>query len=245
MDAGMIPGTVGETAAQIDDLGGHGIAIACDHHDDAQVKAVFERVEKEHGRLDVLVNNVYSAPDLVPWLGKKFWELPIEAWDQVIDIGTRSHYVASVFGAPLMLANRSGLIVNVSSSGAVSYGHNVVYGVGKAAVDRMTADMAIELHGTGVSVVSLWPGLVRTELLDLGAQTEGDEIFIELPGEGRFDLSGAESPRFLGRAVVALYGCADIAERSGKPFSSAALARELGFTDLDGTIHEVLLRPDA
>ena len=245
VDAGMIPGTVGETAAQIDDLGGHGIAIACDHHDDAQVKAVFERVEKEHGRLDVLVNNVYSAPDLVPWLGKKFWELPIEAWDQVIDIGTRSHYVASVFGAPLMLANRSGLIVNVSSSGAVSYGHNVVYGVGKAAVDRMSADMAIELHGTGVSVVSLWPGLVRTELLDLGAQTEGDEIFIELPGEGRFDLSGAESPRFLGRAVVALYGCADIAERSGKPFSSAALARELGFTDLDGTIHEVLLRPDA
>ena len=245
VDAGMIPGTVGETAAQIDDLGGHGIAIACDHHDDAQVKAVFERVEKEHGRLDVLVNNVYSAPDLVPWLGKKFWELPIEAWDQVIDIGTRSHYVASVFGAPLMLANRSGLIVNVSSSGAVSYGHNVVYGVGKAAVDRMTADMAIELHGTGVSVVSLWPGLVRTELLDLGAQTEGDEIFIELPGEGRFDLSGAESPRFLGRAVVALYGCADIVERSGKPFSSAALARELGFTDLDGTIHEVLLRPDA
>ncbi len=245
VDAGMIPGTVGETAAQIDDLGGHGIAIACDHHDDAQVKAVFERVEKEHGRLDVLVNNVYSAPDLVPWLGKKFWELPIEAWDQVIDIGTRSHYVASVFGAPLMLANRSGLIVNVSSSGAVSYGHNVVYGVGKAAVDRMTADMAIELHGTGVSVVSLWPGLVRTELLDLGAQTEGDEIFIELPGEGRFDLSGAESPRFLGRAVVALYGCADIVERSGKPFSSAALARELGFTDLDGRIHEVLLRPDA
>jgi NAD(P)-dependent dehydrogenase (short-subunit alcohol dehydrogenase family) len=244
VDAGMIPGTVGETAAQIDDLGGHGIAIACDHHDDAQVKAVFERVEKEHGRLDVLVNNVYSAPDLVPWLGKKFWELPIEAWDQVIDIGTRSHYVASVFGAPLMLANRSGLIVNVSSSGAVSYGHNVVYGVGKAAVDRMTADMAIELHGTGVSVVSLWPGLVRTELLDLGAQTEGDEIFIELPGEGRFDLSGAESPRFLGRAVVALYGCGDIAERSGRPFSSAALARELGFTDLDGTIHEVLLRPE-
>ncbi|CAB4344940.1 unannotated protein [freshwater metagenome] len=188
---------------------------------------------------------MYSAPDLVPWLGKKFWELPIEAWDQVINIGTRSHYVSSVFGAPLMLANRSGLIVNVSSSGAVSYGHNVVYGVGKAAVDKMTADMAIELHGTGVSVVSLWPGLVRTELLDLGAQTEGDEIFIELPGEGRFDLSGAESPRFLGRAVVALYGCADIAERSGKPFSSAALARELGFTDLDGTIHEVLLRPEA
>jgi hypothetical protein len=86
---------------------------------------------------------------------------------------------------------------------------------------------------------------VRTELLDLGATFDGDEVYIELPGEGRFDLSGAESPRFLGRAVVALFGCEDIAERSGSAFSSAALARELGFTDLDGTIHEVLLRPDA
>jgi len=243
--AGPIPGTVGETAAEITELGGQGIAVACDHHDDDQVAAVFRRVRDEQGRLDVLVNNVYSAPDLVPWLGKKYWELPIEAWDQVIDIGTRSHYVSSVFGTPLLLETGGGLIVNVSSSGAVSYGHNVVYGVGKAAVDKMTADMAIELDGTGVSVVSLWPGLVRTELLDMGATIDGDDVYIELPGEGRFDLSGAESPRFLGRAVVALFGCQDLALRSGKPFSSAALARELGFTDLDGTIHEVLLRPDA
>ena len=245
VDAGMLPGTVGETAAQITELGGHGIAVACDHHDDAQVRAVFARVEAEQGRLDVLVNNVYSAPDLVPWLNKKFWELPIDAWDQVIDIGTRSHYVASVFGAPLMLENRSGLIVNVSSSGAVTYAHNVVYGVGKAAVDKMTADMAVELAGTGVNVVSLWPGLVRTELLEMGAQTDGDQFYIELPGEGRFDLSGAESPRFLGRAVVALADAADIAERSGLAFTSAGLARELGFTDVDGRIPEVLLRPDA
>lgn len=245
VDAGPIPGTVGETAREIDALGGEGIAVACDHHDDAQVAAVFEKVRAEQGRLDVLVNNVYSAPDLVPWLGKKFWELPIEAWDQVIDIGTRSHYVASVLGAPLLLEAERGLIVNVSSSGAVSYGHNVVYGVGKAAVDKMTADMALELDGTGVSVVSLWPGLVHTELLDMGATRDGGEVYIELPGEGRFDLSGAESPRFLGRAVCALWNDPGLPMRSGKPFSSAALARELGFTDLDGTIHEVLLRPDA
>lgn len=244
VDAGPLPGTVGETAAQIDALGGRGIAVACDHHDDQQVRAVFERIEAEQGRLDVLVNNVYSAPDLVPWLHKKYWELPIDAWDQVIDIGTRSHYVASVFGTPLMLGNGSGLIVNVSSSGAVTYAHNVVYGVGKAAVDKMTADMAVELAGTGVSVVSLWPGLVRTELLEMGAQTDGDQSYIELPGEGRFDLSGAESPRFLGRAVVALAAAADLAERSGRAFTSAGLARELGFTDVDGRIPEVLLRPE-
>jgi dehydrogenase/reductase SDR family protein 1 len=245
VDAGALPGTVGETAAQITELGGTGIAVACDHHEDAQVAGVFERVASEQGRLDVLVNNVYSAPDLVPWLGKKFWELPIEAWDQVIDIGTRSHYVSSVYAAPLLLKNGSGLIVNVSSSGAVSYGHNVVYGVGKAAVDKMTADMAVDLSGTGVSIVSLWPGLVRTELLDMAAQTEGDQTFIELPGEGRFDLSGAETPRFLGRAVVALADDPGLEARSGHAFTSAGLARELGFTDLDGTIHEVLLRPDA
>jgi len=245
VEPGAIPGTIGQTVAEIEELGGTGVAVACDHHDDAQVEALFARIAAEHGRLDILVNNVYSAPDLVPWLGKRFWELPIQAWDQVIDIGTRSHYVASVLAAPLLLANGSGLIVNVSSSGAVSYGHNVVYGVGKAAVDKMTADMAVDLAGTGVAVVSLWPGLVHTELLDLGATREGDEVFIELPGEGRFDLSGAETPRFLGRAVVALADAPDLEARSGRAFASAALARELGFTDLDGTIHEVLLRPDA
>ena len=244
-ETGPIPGTVGETAAEVDALGGRGIAVACDHKDDAQVRALFEQIAAEQGRLDILVNNVYSAPDLVPWLHKKYWELPIEAWDQVIDIGTRSHYVASVLGTPLMLESGGGLIVNVSSSGAVTYAHNVVYGVGKAAVDKMTADMAVDLAGTGITVVSLWPGLVRTELLDMGAQTDGDEVFIELPGEGRFDLSGAESPRFLGRAVVALAADPGLAERAGRPFTSAGLARELGFTDIDGRIPEVLLRPDA
>jgi len=245
VDAGPLPGTVGETAAEIDAMGGTGVAVACDHHDDDQVAALFARVEAEQGRLDILVNNVYSAPDLVPWLGKKYWELPIKAWDQVIDIGTRSHYVASVLGTPLLLTSGGGLIVNVSSSGAVAYAHNVVYGVGKAAVDKMTADMAVDLEGTGVTVVSLWPGLVHTELLEMGAQREGDEVFIELPGEGRFDLSGAETPRFLGRAVVALADDPGLADRSGLPFTSAGLARELGFTDVDGRIPEVLLRPDA
>ena len=82
VEGGVLPGTVGQTAAEIDELGGQGIAVACDHHDDEAVKALFERVREEQGRLDILVNNVFSAPDLAPWLGKKFWELPIEAWDQ-------------------------------------------------------------------------------------------------------------------------------------------------------------------
>ena len=96
VEPGAMPGTVGETAAEIDALGGAGIGVACDHKDDAQVKALFERVAAEQGHLDVLVNNVFPAPVLAPWLGQKFWDLPIEAWDEIVGVGTRSHYVASV-----------------------------------------------------------------------------------------------------------------------------------------------------
>ena len=188
------------------------------------------------------MNNVYSAPELAPWLGKKYWELPIEAWDRIIDVGTRSHYVAAVLATPLLFAAGGGLIVNVSSSGAVTYAHNVVYGVGKAAVDKMTADMAVELEGTGVSIVSVWPGLVRNEMLDAAAVRDGDQIYIELPGEGRFDLGAAESPRFVGRAVVALAGAGELATRTGKAFETSLLAKEFGFTDTDGRVPQVLVR---
>ena len=247
VEPGAIPGTIGETAAQIEALGGVGIPVAVDHHQDEQVVGLFDRVKQEQGTLDILVNNVYSAPELAPWLGRKYWELPLEAWDRIINVGTRSHYVAAVLGTPLLLAAGGGLIVNVSSSGAVQYAHNVVYGVGKAAVDKMTADMAVELEGTGVSIVSVWPGLVRNEMLDAAATHDGDQIYIELPGEGRFDLGAAESPRFVGRGVVALTGVAltgdaGLAARTGKAFTTAGLAREFGFTDIDGRVPEVSVR---
>ena len=112
-EGGILPGTVGQTAKEIDELGGQGIALACDHRDDEAVVKVFEQVRVEHGRLDILVNNVFSAPDLAPWLGKNFWELPIGAWDQCIDIGVRSHYVAAALGVPLMLETGPGLIANI------------------------------------------------------------------------------------------------------------------------------------
>jgi len=243
---GVLPGTVGETAQLVDELGGRGIAAVCDHHDDAQVEALFARVLDEQGRIDVLVNNVFSAPDLSQWLGKPFWELPIEAWDEVIDIGVRSHYVAARWAAPAMIAQGDGLIVNVSSSGAIHYAHVVSYGVGKAALDRMTADMAHELRPHGVAVVSVWPGLVRTELVLMGAVAGPDGAStIELPGEGVFDLSGAESPRFTGRAVAALATDPDRLSRTGQALAVNQLAAEYGFTDLDGTVPVTLLRPNA
>jgi dehydrogenase/reductase SDR family protein 1 len=240
-----LPGTVGETAAEIDSLGGRGVALACDHHVDAQVEAVFEQVRRDSGRLDVLVNNVFSSPAMVPWLGRPFWELPIEAWDETIDIGVRSHYVASRYAVPLLFAAGGGVIVNVSSSGAIQYAHNVPYGVGKAAVDKMTADMAHELAGHAVAVVSVWPGLVRTELVSMGArETEDGRQVLGLPGEGEFDLADAESPRFTGRAVVALATDRDVMDRSGRAFPVAGLADDYGFTDVDGGRGGVRLRPE-
>jgi NAD(P)-dependent dehydrogenase (short-subunit alcohol dehydrogenase family) len=243
---GTWPGTVSETADEIGALGGTGVAVVCDHHDDAQVRAVFDRVRDEHGRLDVLVNNVFSSPDLVGWIGTPFWELPIEAWDEVIDVGVRSHYVASVYGVPLMLAAGGGLIVNVSSSGAVSYAHNVGYGVGKAAVDKLTADTAHELSGHDIAVVSVWPGLVKTEFVLSGAtEFEPGRYTIQLPGQQPFELTHAESPRFTGRAVAALATDPDVMKRSGRAFEVARLAADYGFTDIDGRVPEVLLRPEA
>lgn len=219
--AGALPGTIGETAAEVTALGGKGIAVACDHADDAQVKALIDRVLTESGRIDVLVNNAFAIPD-GNVLGK-FWELPLDQWDTMHRVGLRSHYVASHYAAPSMIARNSGLIVNVSSFGAKIYAVSVAYGVGKAGVDRMTRDMARELKPHGVAVVSLWPGIVKTERLLL----EPDRI--------GFDPSKGESPQFSGRAVAALVGDPDRLKVTGESLVVAELALKYGFTDLDGS----------
>jgi dehydrogenase/reductase SDR family protein 1 len=231
---GRLPGTVSATAAEIDELGGHGVAVPCDHKEDEQVAALFERVGYERGDLDVLVNNVYDAPGSAKWLGKPFWEVNGDGWDHTFQIGVRSHYMASVLAAPLLMKQLGGLIVNVSSPGAVGYTHNVVYGVAKAALDRMTADMALELRPHLVSVVSIWPGIVNTELLQTIPPDDAGKRVLRLPGEGDYDLAQAETPRFAGRAVVAMATDPGRAERSGRAFYVADLAESYGFTDVDG-----------
>ncbi|MGV9415508.1 SDR family NAD(P)-dependent oxidoreductase [Nocardia sp. NPDC003693] len=232
---GHLPGTVGGTAAEIDELGGTGVPVVCDHKDDAAVEKLFAQIRDEHGRLDVLVNNVYNAPGSARWIGRKFWEVPPKAWDESFDIGVRSHYVASVFAAPLLIES-GGLIVNVSSPGAQRQMHNAVYGVGKAAVDRLTADFAHDLADTAVTAVSIWPGIVNTELLQMvPADAEGRRI-VTLPGEGSFDLDTAETPRFPGRAVVALAADPNRKARTGKAWKVADLAEAYGFTDIDGRV---------
>ncbi|MBB5915885.1 NAD(P)-dependent dehydrogenase (short-subunit alcohol dehydrogenase family) [Nocardia transvalensis] len=235
---GKLPGTITETAAEIDALGGAGVPFACDHRDDAAVLELFATIRADQGRLDVLVNNVYNAPASSRWLGKPFWEVPPEAWDESFDIGVRSHYVASHFAAPLLMESR-GLIVSVSSPGAEHYTHNATYGVAKAAVDRLTADMAHDLAETGVTAVSIWPGIVNTELLQLVPPGPDGRRLITLPGEGTFDLNDAETPRFPGRAVVALAADDDRRARTGKAWRVADLADAYGFTDIDGRVPRV------
>ncbi|WP_280417537.1 SDR family NAD(P)-dependent oxidoreductase [Nocardia carnea] len=232
---GKLPGTVHETAAQIDELGGTGVPVVCDHGDDEATAALFERIGTEHDRLDVLVNNVYNSPAAARWLGRKFWDVPPKAWDETFRIGVRSHYVAAVYAAPLLL-KASGLLVNVSSPGAQRAMHNAVYGVAKTALDRMTADFARDLADTEVTAVSIWPGLVATELLQLVPADDTGKRVVTLPGEGSFDLDEAETPRFAGRAVVALAADTDRKKRAGKAWKVADLAEDYGFTDIDGRI---------
>ncbi len=233
--AGRLPGTVAETAERITELGGVGIARICDHRDDEAVASLFTEIRTAHGRLDVLVNNVYNSPASARWLGRPFWQVPPKAWDESFDIGVRSHYVASHFAAELLI-DAGGLIVNISSPGAAHYTHNTVYGVAKAAVDRLTADLAHDLTDTAVTVVSLWPGIVNTELLQMVPPDAEGRRLVTLPGEGTFDLNAAETPRFPGRAVVALAADSGRRARTGKPWRVAELADSYGFTDIDGRI---------
>jgi dehydrogenase/reductase SDR family member 1 len=219
-----LPGTVGATAAEIAAEGGQATAVACDHRDDAAVEALFARVDREHGRLDVLVNNAFLIPPEL-MAGKRFFELPISNWDDMIDVGTRSAYVASAFAARRMAERRSGLIANISSSGAAKYAWHVAYGVGKAALDRLTADTAYELRDFGVAVVSLWPGFVLTERVAKYRSQLSELSHVR-----------AESQRFTGRAVAALAADPDVLRLSGRALASRAVAERYGFTDLDGSL---------
>ena len=200
-------------------------AIRCDHRDDAQVEEAFAQIARDAGQVDLLVNSVWGGYDGMiedgqfTW-GKPFWEQPLWRWDAMFAAGVRAHYRASQLAARSMVARRRGLIVHVSHWAAQKHIGNVAYGVSKAATDKMTADMAVELRPHGVAVVSLYPGMVRTEKVMAAAQW--------------LDLSNSESPDFIGRAIAALATDADVMRYTGTVLVAAAVANDYGLTDVDG-----------
>lgn len=219
-----LPGTIHETAQCIDERGGRGVALACDHRDDAAVEAAFQRVKDEHGRLDILVNNASAVPrDLIA--PGPFWKKSLTL-ASVLEVGLRSHYVASYFAAPLLIEGGEGLVVNISSFGGRCYMHGPAYGAGKAGTDKLAADMAVDFEEYGVAVLSLWPGIVRTE--------RNHGLFENPPPRYREMLESGESVEFCGRIIDALARDPKLLERSGRTLISAEIAAELGVVDIDG-----------
>jgi NAD(P)-dependent dehydrogenase (short-subunit alcohol dehydrogenase family) len=227
-NSAQTPGSLLRTVADIEASGGTAVPLACDHHDDVQVEAVFDRIKTDQGRLDVVVN--VASPDFSEMVGVPFWEIPFEHITACLDIGPRSAYVTSALAARIMVAQGSGVVINISSHGAKQHLLSVPYGIGKGAIDKLTQDAATELRSHGVAVVSLWPGLVLTEGLLANAETAPDGTRT-LHG---LDIGFGETPKFNGKAVVALAADPDIMKRSGGSFWSSRLAREYGFAEDDG-----------
>jgi len=158
-----------ECAKEIKEHGGVPVPIQLDHTNDKEVKEVFDKIKREeNGRIDVLVNNAFAGVHAISSnQGRPFFTLdPSDQWDSINGVGLRGHYICTVLGSRLMVENKSGLIVNVSSPGGLRYLFNVAYGVGKSGVDRMAADCAVELRRHNVAMVSLWPGPVKTEYVE-------------------------------------------------------------------------------
>jgi dehydrogenase/reductase SDR family member 1 len=201
------------------------IRLTCDHADDEQVARVFDRVRTDGGRLDVLVNGVWDGYQRMVESGRfvwplPFWEQPAWRWTSMMDAGVRAGFVASQHAAPMMIAMRRGLIVQLSHWAAQKHLGNTIYGVAKAATDKMVGDMAHELRPHDVTTVSLYPGLVRTEAVMAYAAA--------------FDLTNSESPEFTGRVIAALAADPHVARWSGQRLVVAALAAEYDVTDIDG-----------
>jgi len=220
-----------------DEMKGNGakevIPLQVDHSNEDQIKTLFEKIKSEKSHLDVLVNNAYAAVNhITENMGKPFWEAePAYSWDIVNNVGLRNHFICTTYAARMMSDQKSGMIVNISSAGGLRYLFNVPYGVGKAAVDRMTQDTAFELRRHNVAVVALWPGAVKTETIQANildnenADPRSKAMFAE-----------GETVNFAGKAVAHLAADESVMKKTGRILMTNDLASEFNFTEDDGSI---------
>jgi NAD(P)-dependent dehydrogenase (short-subunit alcohol dehydrogenase family) len=227
------PETIEETAARVSAAGGSGIAVRVDHNDVAQVAALARRIEGEQGRLDVLVNGVWGGDPQTDW-AHPLWEQDLQTGLELVRNAVETHVITSHALLPLMVAQRSGLVVEVTDGNTARYRGSFFYDLAKHSVIRLAQAQAAELRPHGVAALALTPGFLRSEaVLEHFGVTEATWRETTDPHFAR-----SESPAYLGRAVVALATDPAIMEKSGRALATAPLARDYGFTDADGT------RPD-
>lgn len=219
-----LPGTIYETADAISAAGGKGIAVLCDHSDDAQTKALFDQVEREQGRLDILVNNAAKVGDTLTDPGS-FWEKPLSMVD-LLDVGLRSAYVCSYYAAPVMVRQKRGLIIFTGSQGGVCYMMGPAYGAHKAGEDKFAADMGYELREHGVAAICVWCGGVLTDRLKRILEAEPERF------AGVEEM--CETPEFTGHVIWALYNDPDLMTLSGQSLIGAEIALKYGIRDVGG-----------
>ena len=222
--AAPLPGTIGATATAVTAAGGKGIAVQVDHSDDASVRALFERIRRDEGRLDILVNNATSIHDALIEPGG-FWERPLGLVD-ILDVGLRSGYVASYYAAPLLIETGGGLIAFTSSFGSVCYMHGPAYGAQKAGVDKFAADMGVDLKEQDVAAISIWMGPLLTE--------RSRNSLKERPDQYEEFMRQAETPEFTGRLIAAVHKDPKRMELSGSTQIGAELAVGYGIQEEGG-----------
>jgi NAD(P)-dependent dehydrogenase (short-subunit alcohol dehydrogenase family) len=234
-EAGLsaMPGNIDDTADEVTAAGGRGIAVRCDHSDAAQVRELIARVEREHGRIDVLVNNAWGGHETLTGatLNAPFWEQPLEHWQSMFEHGVKNHVIACHAAAPLFVRQQRGLIVTTTFWDRDHYiKGNLFYDLAKATMNRLAFSLAEELRPHGVTSLAVAPGWMRTEII-LAAFKTDEAHWQNVP-----PLSRTESPRYLGRAVAALASDPNVHAKTGSVLLVGNLAREYGFTDVDGRV---------
>jgi NAD(P)-dependent dehydrogenase (short-subunit alcohol dehydrogenase family) len=226
------PETIEETAELVTAAGGRGIAVRVDHTKPADVKKLVASIKRRHKGLDILVNDVWGG-DALTEFGKTFWTVNLDNGLRMLKQAIHSHIITSHYAVPLMLGRSRGIIFEITDGDAFYYRGNIFYDLVKISVIRLAFAMARELRKRDIVSVALTPGFLRSEaVLDHFGVSEANW---KEGGKKDPNFLASESPRYVGRAVVALAADQKVKKKSGRVFSSWALAREYGFTDLDGT----------